>query len=127
MLLTIYESAYAFATIYKESISDVLVQIGLTVSSSNSCMLIAKNTYPQKVKLIDDKKKALANISSKTVQMSDSNVTILNNAYEASRRAYEFRLNLELSVLNSQLKSIEIEMAKIKLMTAEEFTAKYGQ
>lgn len=89
-------------------------------------LVIAKNTFDQKFKLIDDKKKALTNISNKTAQMSDSNVTVLNNAFETARRAFEFRLNLELSVLNSQLKSIDIEIAKIKLMTAEEFTAKYG-
>lgn len=126
MMLSIYESVFALSSIYNQTPDSVANQLGIYISQAQSCMQIARNTFSQKAKLVDDKKKALTNISNKTKAFSDSNVTVLNNAYEASRRAFEFRLNLELSVLNSELKGIEIEIAKIKLMSADDFTAKYG-
>jgi len=125
MKLTLYESVIALANIYKQPVVDVIEQLGV-FDLRGSSLTIAKDTFDKKFSLIDDKKKALTNISSKTAQMSDSNAVILNNAFEVARRAYNFRLNLEISVLMSQLKNIEIETAQVKLMNAEDFISKYG-
>lgn len=100
--------------------------LGIGMSQDWQTIKNAKFTFDIKYKLIDDKKKALTNISNKTKDFSDSNATILNNAYEVALQAYRYRLNLELSVLESQIKSIDMEISKIKLMTSDEFKTTYS-
>ena len=126
MMLTVYESVYALSSIYNETLINVMTQIGLTTGVTNNVMLIANLTYAQKFKLIGQKVLALTNVVTKTAAMSDSSAKLLNNAYEAAVKSYNYRLNLEIAILDSQLKSIEVENAGIKLMSAADFTAKYG-
>lgn len=127
MLLTTFESIHALAKIYNESLDDVIAQVGMNdITSTSMIMNRAKLTFDMKFQLIDDKKKALTNISSKTKEMSDSNAVLLNNAFETARKATQYRINLELSVLQSQLKSIDMEINQLKLMTANDFLKKYG-
>ena len=127
MLLTTYESIHALAKIYNESLDDVIAQVGMNdITSTSMIMNRAKLTFDMKFQLIDDKKKALTNISYKTKEMSDSNAVLLNNAFETARKATQYRINLELSVLQSQLKSIDMEINQLKLMTANDFLKKYG-
>ncbi len=127
MILNLYESIYAIAKVNNQSVDSTMNQLDLLdLRVSDKTMIKGLETFNQKFKLIDDKKKALTNISNKTREFSDSNVTILNNAFETARKAYQYRLSLELSVLESQLKSIEMEINNIKLMTANQFTTKYG-
>jgi hypothetical protein len=127
MLLTTFESIHALSKIYNETTDDVISQLGMSdISSSSWIVKRALNTFNLKYQLIDDKKKALTNISNKTKAMSDSNAELLNNAFETARKATVYRINLELSILQSQLKSIDMEINQLKLMTASDFTKKYS-
>jgi len=90
------------------------------------CVMNGKKSFQTKYFIIQQKELALNNISKNIEKMSDSSIAILNDAFEAARNAYKLRQDLELSVLNSQLKLIEIDILKLKTMTADEFEIKYG-
>lgn len=125
MIFTIYERACAVAEIENEELSQVLRQTGLPIVSSE-VMKRNINTYLLKISLIKDKQNVLDNVMKNIDDFSTSNTDLISKASEVSLKAITFRQNLELSVLESQLKSLEIESMNIKTMTANEFVEKYG-
>jgi len=129
MMLTIYERAVALQDLFKEKdLNMCMAEIGLYIpfGASTQVMQNAIIGYKNKAFLIKEKDKALTNLSGNIQEMSDSSATILNLAFETARKSFLLRQNLELSVLTSQLKMLEIESLNIIGMTAEEFETKYG-
>jgi len=99
---------------------------GMAIVNYPRAIANAIASFKDKYFVIAQKELALQNISANIEKMSDSNIEILNLAFESARNAYKLRQDLELSVLNSRLKLLEIDIMKIKTMTASEFEAKYG-
>lgn len=138
MQLTVYERAVALQELFKEKSFDyAMEEMGLTIVPVNSfyssvlpsetmVMKRALESFKNKTLLSKEKDKVLFKISDNIQKMSDSNAEVLNLAFETARKAFKFRQDLELSVLNSQLKQLEVEILQIKTLTAEEFLAKYG-
>lgn len=128
MNLTIYERVHAYSYVYNQPEYSVIKELGFPSTFGNyQCLHNSRATFNQKKILVVQKQTALTNISNKVVDLSDSNIIIMNKAFETARKAFLYRLNLELSVLNSELKSLEIQLENMKNMTASEFTSAYGQ
>lgn len=125
MLFTVYERACAVAEVDDEPLSLVLSQVMLPDMNS-PVMQRAMYSYVVKMGLIRDKNDALDNIMKTIDNMTTSSNDIIAMSTEYAQKAFRYRQNLELSVLESQVKQIEIEIASLKNLTASEFTAKYG-
>lgn len=125
MIFTIYERACAVAELENEELAQVLRQVGLPPITSE-VMKRSKNTYLVKISLIKDKQNALDNLMRTIDSFTASNDNLISEASAVSLKAITFRQNLELSVLESQLKTLEIESMNMKNMTAEDFVSKYG-
>lgn len=125
MLFTIYERACAVSELNNEELANVLKSFGLPVQSTP---VMARNvyTYLMKMALINDKQKALDNLMTKIDTVSSSNIEIINQSTALAQQSFRYRQNLEISILESQLKMLAIEEMNIKLMTANDFIAKYG-
>lgn len=80
----------------------------------------------QKKSLIEVKDTALDNVSKKFVEISSSNANLLQKAVDVQSKAFSSRQNLELTLLMSESVKLDIEIAKLKVMSAETFTATYG-
>lgn len=80
----------------------------------------------QKFSLLGLKDTALHNVAKKFDEVRESNNKLLNKSLEVQKQAFLMRQNLELSILMSQSKKIDIEMEKLKTMNAETFIATYG-
>jgi len=127
MNLTIYERIHAYSYVYSQHESYVIKELGFpNIFGAYQCLQNARATFNQKKILVVQKQTALTNISNKVVDLSDSNIVIMNKAFETARKAFLYRLNLELSILNSEIKSLEIQLENMKNMTASEFTSVYG-
>jgi hypothetical protein len=84
------------------------------------------STYLQKADLIKDKQNALVNLMGTIDSFAASNTALIAEASMVSAKAIGMRVNLEISVLESQLKMLEIESLTIDTMTANAFIDKYG-
>lgn len=126
MNLTIYERVHAYAYVYGEQSYQVQKELNLNPPDPQQCIVNANATFEQKKLLVVQKQTALTNISNKVVELSDSNIVIMNKAFETARKAFLYRLSLELSLLTSELKSLEIQEVNLVNMTASEFTSIYG-
>lgn len=76
--------------------------------------------------LIDYRDQVLDNVANKFNEIRESNDKLLNTTFELQQKAFLMRQNLELSVLMSKIKAVEIEMQQLKAMNAETFINKYG-
>lgn len=85
-----------------------------------------KPVLDNKKGLIDYRDQVLNNVAKKFDEVRDSNNKLLNKSLEVQKQAFLMRQNLELSILMSQSKKIDIEMEKLKTMNAETFIATYG-
>lgn len=98
----------------------------LSFNRRNLPMESFKPYLVKKISLIGLKDKALENISSKFSEVKKTNDELLSKTLEVQKQAFLMRQNLELSILMSQSKKIDIEMEKLKTMNAETFIATYG-
>lgn len=98
----------------------------LLFSPPRQSMEAFKPMINQKFSLIGLKDTALQNVAKKFDEVRDSNNKLLNKSLEVQKQAFLMRQNLELSILMSQSKKIDIEMEKLKTMNAETFIATYG-
>ena len=124
MLLTIYERACALSDFDKVDITEMSRELFLP-SPSSAVFKRNMGTYLLKINLIKDKQDALDNLMKTIDQFTYSNDAIINEASLVSAKAIEMRVNLEISVLESQLKMLEIESLRIKDMTADQFNTAY--
>lgn len=125
MIFTIYERALAVADLNKKPIGEVLREMSLPPITSGA-MKKAVGTYLIKINLIKDKQAALDNLLKTIDDYTSSNNSVIAEASSVAAQAITFRTNLELSILESRLKMLEIEAVNIKKMTASEFLNKYG-
>jgi hypothetical protein len=123
MMFTIYERACAESELNNEELSLTMKQLGM--SDVVNVMDRAKLTYVLKMSLIKDKQSALDNIMKNIDDLTVGSNDIISLAVKTAQDAFRYRQNLELSLLESQLKQITMEIATIKGMTATEFNTKY--
>lgn len=125
MLFTIYERACAMADFNNVDLAEMCRELSLP--NPNSVVMVkAKNSYLTKIGLIKDKQSALDNLMGTIDHFTASNTAIIAEASTVSAKAIGMRVNLEVSVLESQLKTLEIESVSIDSMTANAFITKYG-
>ena len=125
MMFTIYERACAEAELQSEELSTVLSELNLP-STDSPMIKRSMYTYVLKMSLINDKQKALDNIMGNIDKFTSSTNDLINKSYDAAESAFRYRLQLELAVLESQLKSLEIELLNLKNLSVDDFFAKYG-
>lgn len=125
MIFTMYEGACAIAELNNEELFLVARQLKLPPITT-PVFERAKYTYMVKISLIKDKQQALDNIMKSIDEITLSSNDIITLATKSATDSFKLRQNLELSVLESQLKQIEIEIMNLKGMTASDFAKKYG-
>lgn len=125
MLFTTYERSCAMADFRGVNLFEMNRELFLPVITSE-VMKRNINTYLIKINLVKDKQAALDNLMGTIDRFTSSNDAIISEASLVSAKAIGMRINLEVSVLESQLKMLEIESVKIKSMTAVQFTTAYG-
>lgn len=125
MMFTLYERALAYADFKNVDVAEMCRELLLPVPTS---AIIKRNinTYLLKIGLVKDKQNALDNLMKTIDSFTASNNDIITEASNVSATAINMRINLETSVLESQLKMLEIESISIDSMTANDFTSKYG-
>jgi hypothetical protein len=125
MLFTIYERACAMSDFNNIDITEMNRELFLPLPTSE---VFKRNegTYLLKINLVKDKQKALDNLMGTIDKFTASNDAIIAEASAVSAKAIQMRVNLEVSVLESQLKMLQIEALKIKDMTSDQFIAAYG-
>jgi len=124
-MFTIYERACAESELNNEELDLVLKQVGM--ANVFNVMDRAKLTYVLKMALIKDKQSALDNIIKNIDDLTVGSNDIIALAVKTAQDAFRYRQNLELSLLESQLKQITMEIATIKGLTASEFYNKYPE
>lgn len=124
MLFTIFERACALADFNKVDIAEMSRELFLPKPTS-AVMVRNETTYILKINLIKDKQAALDNLMATIDKFISSNAGIIAEASSVSAKAIGMRVNLEISVLESQLKMLEIEALRIKAMTSAQFVAAY--
>lgn len=125
MLFTVYEKACVVADFEKVDLKELAREAFLPLVST-PVMQRNINTYLLKIGLVKDKQAALDNLMLNIDKFTTSNESIIKEASLVSGKALSMRINLEISVLESQLKMLEIELVGIQPMTSDEFIAKYG-
>jgi hypothetical protein len=125
MQFTIYERALSFADFKNVDINEMCRELSLPIPDS-AIMKRNTNTYLLKIGLVKDKQNALDNLMKTIDGFTNSNNDIIIEASNVSATALNMRLNLETSVLESQLKMLEMESISIDAMTAGDFINKYG-
>jgi hypothetical protein len=125
MLFTVYERACVMADLKKVDLKEMNRELQLP-SIDTPVVKRAIITYLTKISLIKDRQIALDNLVVSIGKFTSSNESLITEASDVSAKAIGARINLEISVLESQLKMMEIESATIDTMTSEAFTAKYG-
>lgn len=98
----------------------------LNFAPPKKSMIYFKPHLDNKKGLIDYRDQVLSNVALKFNEVKESNDKLLLKSFEVQKQAFVMRQNLELSILMSQSKKLDIEMEKLKTMNAETFIATYG-
>lgn len=124
MLVNFYE----YCLVINEQASnydDVWYQVNFIPPKKS--MIFFKPHLDNKKGLIDYRDQVLDNVARKFMEVKKSNDDLLLKSFEVQKQAFIMRQNLELSILMSQSKKLDIDMEKIKTMNAETFIANYGE